>query len=98
MGADVNAMDNKGRTALMEALTSNKIDCLHFLISKGADINKQDNEGCTPLMRACFSGFPEMCLFLLDRGANKDLKDMQGRRAIDYYQGEIPADLKQRLS
>ena len=49
-------------------------------------------------MRACFSGFPEMCLFLLDRGANKDIKDMQGRRAIDYYQGEIPSDLKQRLS
>jgi len=42
-GADVNARDNDGSTALMAAVTYGHIDIVHALLAKGADVNARHN-------------------------------------------------------
>jgi ankyrin repeat protein len=44
-GADVNANDNLGRTPLMIAAITSKIDNLKILLSNGANVFAQDKEG-----------------------------------------------------
>jgi len=50
-GADVNARDTIGRTALMFAVTNNP-DAIKVLLAAGADVNARDQRGLTPLIRA----------------------------------------------
>jgi ankyrin repeat protein len=44
-GADVNAQNNKGRTALMHAATSFNVTAVRLLLEQGADRNLVDGEG-----------------------------------------------------
>ena len=46
-GANINAQNQYGRTALMTAITSSNFEAAKFLKNKGADITKQDNKGRT---------------------------------------------------
>lgn len=46
-GADINAPNKYGRTALMIAIASNKFKDAKFLVDKGADITKKDNKNRT---------------------------------------------------
>ncbi len=48
-GADVNAIDNNGNTALMWASARGHTETVGFLIDKGADVNAVDNDGDTAL-------------------------------------------------
>ncbi len=49
-GADVNAKNNDGNTALMEAVISSRdTDIVKFLIAHGADVNAMNRYGATPL-------------------------------------------------
>ena len=49
-GADIDAKNNEGRTALMIAASENaKPEILSVLIEAGADVNAKDNEGNTPM-------------------------------------------------
>ena len=49
-GADVNAKQNDGLTALMTASPSGRVDFVQALIAKGADVNAKDNNDLTALM------------------------------------------------
>ena len=49
-GADVNAKDSKGETALMVAAFYGRKETVELLLSKGADVNAKDNEGKTALI------------------------------------------------
>jgi ankyrin repeat protein len=53
-GADVNARDDNGRTALMWAIDSPilSVDEVKLLLERGADVNVKDKQGKTALMRA----------------------------------------------
>jgi hypothetical protein len=51
-GADVNAKDNDGWTALMYAAFSGYTETAEVLIDNGADVNAKDNDGLTALMIA----------------------------------------------
>ena len=48
-GADIEAIDNFGRTALMWATSWGHLKIAKFLIDKGADVNATDNDGRTVL-------------------------------------------------
>ena len=51
---DVNAVDEKGRTALALAVASGHVDVATLLLEKGnADVNEKNKYGWTPLM-VCF--------------------------------------------
>ena len=67
-GADVNAKNNDGRTALM--LTSN-LEIAKLLIDNGADVNAKDDEfGQTALTRAVKWDRLEIAKLLIDNGAD----------------------------
>lgn len=44
-GADVNAADNEGRTALMKAVASDQLETLDILVKAGAKVEATDNHG-----------------------------------------------------
>lgn len=55
-GAEVNAKNSKGRTALMLAALNSHKDTVEILLNKGADVNIKNNEGMTALMYAAKKG------------------------------------------
>lgn len=71
-GADVNAKNNDGRTALM--LTSN-LEIAKLLIDSGADVNAKNNNGGTALTRAVYWDKLEVAKLLIDNGADVNAKD-----------------------
>ncbi len=48
-GADVNAKNNDGETALMLASLNGNFEAANLLIEKGADVNAKSNKGKTAL-------------------------------------------------
>lgn len=56
-GADIDAADTNGRTALHYALRYGSQDVARYLIKKGADYNRADNSGVTPASLAAEKGF-----------------------------------------
>ncbi|MBR1600178.1 MAG: ankyrin repeat domain-containing protein [Alphaproteobacteria bacterium] len=83
---DVNALDSKGRTLLMNVC---RVDVtpkvIKMLLQYGADINAKDNNGRTALMyAAAFNENPEVIKLLLERGAEVGIRDKKGKTAADY--------------
>ena len=55
-GADVNAVNMNGYTALTAAITVGNMDCIEALVNTGADVNTVDVNGNTALIVAAGSG------------------------------------------
>ncbi len=70
-GADVNAKNNYGWTALIYAAGNGHKDCVAALIAAGADVNAKNDYGNTALMWASGYGHKE-CVELLEQ-AQRDL-------------------------
>jgi ankyrin repeat protein len=68
-GAQINARNAKGRTALHLAVTGDHLDLIRFLIEKGAEINVRDVEGTSPLDDAVWRGYLDATAILLAHGA-----------------------------
>ena len=86
-GADVNARDEYGRTALMYAAWGNtNHNVAKALLAAGADVNAQGGEPpWTVLMYAArYNTNPDVMKELLDGGADRNAWDNGGWRAIDY--------------
>lgn len=70
-GADVEASDSSGRTALHSAsMEEGYEDMAALLLKYGADVDAVDDYGFTPLRYAAFYGVVENCQLLLDNGAD----------------------------
>ena len=70
-GANVDATDQYGHTALSWAVTKGDFDgTAKVLIDAGADINKANKLGFTPLMCAALTDHPRCFALLLDHGAD----------------------------
>ena len=67
-GADVNAVSNDGRTALLNAIRSGERDAVLVLIANGANVNQRTALG-TPLMRAIETRNSSMIRILFLSGA-----------------------------
>ena len=78
-GANVNAKDDRGQTALM--YVSND-EIARLLIQRGADINLKGDEGMTMLLRAASEGRLDVVRLLLSRGASIDAEDFMGRTPL----------------
>lgn len=97
-GADVNAKDDDGETALMKAVASyakTNLSCVNLLLAKGADINAVNSTGETPLIMAVKKFNVEMAALLLKKGSSADIKDKKGKSAWTYA---FESDSKPMLS
>lgn len=77
-GADINAKDDSGLTALWWAVKTEYADIIDLLISAGADVNIKNHEGITPLMIACSQNSPEIAMTLISAGADVNAKSKKG--------------------
>lgn len=84
-GADPNARDERGNTALHFAVAAGRgIEPAMVLLDAGAGIDAQDSGGRTPLHWALTHGAgPETVRLLLSRGAPLDVRDIDGNTALD---------------
>jgi ankyrin repeat protein len=81
-GADVNARDAQGETALVRAIGWNNPGAVRLLLSKGADPDTPDSKGAPPLTLAARKGNVEMTRALLEARAKTDARDREGKTAI----------------
>lgn len=84
-GANPNARDEYGDTALMIAARQNPFpEVAAILLQKGADVNAKDDDGWTALMLAAFANpNPGMVKVLLDAGADVSAQNAKGKSALD---------------
>jgi|DewCreStandDraft_1066081.scaffolds.fasta_scaffold04585_3 ankyrin repeat protein len=68
-GADVNARDRYGYSALNEAAREGHLEVVKRLVEAGADIENTGGADITPLMSAAFAGQFDTVEFLLAKGA-----------------------------
>ncbi|KAF4948157.1 hypothetical protein FGADI_9852 [Fusarium gaditjirri] len=73
LGANLQATDNYGRTALhLAAMKNSAISTAQILLDIGFDIEARDEDGKTPLATAVVYNAIEMAKFFLENGANMD--------------------------
>ena len=83
MGADVNAKDAVGRTALMYAVLNPQFEITETLLEAGANVNIQDKNGETALIFASAHTLnPDIISFLIENGANIDEQAKNGFTAL----------------
>ena len=83
-GAEVEAINNAGETALHEATFGDHLTVIEVLVVQGhANVDAQDSSGHTPLMMAADLGRDWAVRLLVQKGADVKLKDELGRTALD---------------
>ena len=82
-GADVNARDLMGRTALHRAAQMGLLRRAELYIEHGADLNAQDEKGYTPLHCAVVQGQRSVAKLLLLHGADGNIKNKDGKTPLD---------------
>lgn len=84
-GADVNARDSGGNTALMQTAQLGFLDGLQLLLGRRADVNAANSRGETALILAVQQRNLQAVRDLLNSGANPDAVDhVAGMSARDY--------------
>ena len=63
-GADINGVDDRGRTPVMAATHANQVDTVRALIQAGADINIRDNRLDNPFLDEPSEGQTEIANWL----------------------------------
>ena len=81
-GADIEAKDKYGWTALLLAASNGHIDVIEFLIEKGADVNAKNRCGETALVYAAMNGRTKMAELLLEHGADIEAREVGGWTAF----------------
>lgn len=73
-GADVDARDRHGQTALMQAAVRGQAQVATWLIEHGAGLDHRAKYGVSALMLAVINGHTQVVQRLLDAGADRDLR------------------------
>ena len=80
--AAVDAVDAKGRSALMAAASEGHEQIVRCLRAAGADVNLVDRHGSTALMEAARAGAGAVVQMLADASADARARDKHGRDAL----------------
>ncbi|QJT96625.1 ankyrin repeat domain-containing protein [Wolbachia endosymbiont of Diaphorina citri] len=99
-GANVNAKDVEGYTALHLAVTEKRLEIVRELIKSGANVNAEEyGNKCTPLHLACMIGEKEIVKELVKAGGEIEQADKFGMTAMDYAKNskEITEILKKEI-
>lgn len=82
-GAQFEAMDGNGNTALIRAATdSNRVPIVKRLLQLGASVNASNNHGVTALMVAVKGGSEEMVRAILEKRPNLEARSSDGETAL----------------
>ena len=85
LGANIDAVsDDRGYTAVMDAVWRGNEKITKFLIEKGADLNTISKEGQSNLVLAVGAGRENIVKLLAENGSDCDVKDMMGMSAYNY--------------
>ncbi|MDZ5712848.1 M48 family metallopeptidase [Jeotgalibacillus haloalkalitolerans] len=90
-GADLEATDYEGSTALMYAIYNSNPEMLEILLEAGADPNTQDDYS-TPLIIAINLDDRESAALLVEYGADPFMADADGDTPVDYISTEMGED------
>ena len=82
-GANPNASDPEGQTALMKAAAHGLKETVKVLIDHHAEINQKDMSGRTALMHAAAGRHSTAIPLLLENGADPTARDTDGQSALD---------------
>lgn len=85
-GADINALDEHGQTALMNAAYSGDVDLSQLLIQRGAELNRTAKYRLTALMLAVINNRTEVVRLLVKAGADRTIKGSKGSFACTPFQ------------
>ncbi|WP_353272115.1 ankyrin repeat domain-containing protein [Wolbachia endosymbiont (group B) of Apomyelois bistriatella] len=99
-GANVNAKDIEGHTALHLAVTEKRLEIVRELIKSGGNVNAEEyGNKCTPLHLACMIGEKEIVKELVKAGGEIEQADKFGMTAMDYAKNskEITEILKKEI-
>ncbi|AGJ98555.1 Ankyrin repeat domain protein [Wolbachia endosymbiont of Drosophila simulans wNo] len=99
-GANVNAADARGYTALHLAVTEKRLETVRELIKSGGNVNAEEyGSKCTPLHLACMIGEKEIVKELVKAGGEIEQADKFGMTAMDYAKNskEITEILKKEI-
>ena len=77
--ADINAVDDHGKSALHWAAAVNNAEALATLLGSGCNRDAQTDRDETPLFLASKEGSFEAVQMLLEHGANRDVTDHMDR-------------------
>jgi len=81
-GADINAVNTHGRSALMGAVYVRNRRIVRELLLEGANVNTVDAQGRSALMIAVTTGDHEIVQMLVDAGADISMEDKNKNTAI----------------
>lgn len=82
-GADINAQQGDGNTALILAVhPSKRQDIAAFLAEAGADVSRKNNLGLSALHYAAMNNMPSLCDLLLRKGSFVDSRCDAGRTPL----------------
>lgn len=81
-GANIDATDSQGRTAILAATHRNRVDTVKALIEAGADINIRDERKDNPFLYAGAEGLLEIVKLLNAAGADTKLTNRYGGIAV----------------
>uniref|UniRef100_A0A8B9P8I4 Neurogenic locus notch homolog protein 1 n=1 Tax=Apteryx owenii TaxID=8824 RepID=A0A8B9P8I4_APTOW len=95
--ADVNAVDDLGKSALHWAAAVNNVEAAVVLLKNGANKDMQNNKEETPLFLAAREGSYETAKILLDHFANRDITDHMDRLPRDIAQERMHHDIVRLL-
>lgn len=99
-GANVNATNTLGRTALMFASSKGFAGIVKDLLSHRADPNivPNDDTGWTALIAAARTGRIDVIKVLLDHGADVTINDKEGKTALVWAEAQGHADVVRALT
>ena len=91
-GADANARDQKGITALSWAAMAGRVEAVALLVKEGANVDARNRDGAASLHSAAFFGYPEIVELLIKNGADVNAKNARGETPL----GTVAADWNDR--